>query len=369
MQALKDRLTSAGYALGWTVVSRMPEGWARRLFMAIAEIAWRRQGKGVQQLEANLRRVIGPDATGAQLRELSRAGMRSYLRYFLEIFRLPVISKERILADMHSNGVEETAFAYLAAGRGVVFALPHMGNWDHAGAWIIARGAGSFTTVEEVLRPEALYHQFLAFRESLGFEALPLTGGASPFGVMAQRLRAGRLVCLVCDRDLTASGVEVTFFGEPARMAAGPAALAVQTGAALMPVTLCFDGDYWCADINEEIPVPPEGTRKEKVAAMTQQMARIFEAGIREHPEDWHMLQKVFVADLDPDRLAAASAAAASAAAGSADGAFPGVAGGDDVAVGGSDDGGRANGTGPGPWRGDGSGAGTGSAGTGSAGP
>ncbi len=310
MDALKGRLTSAGYALGWTVVRRMPEAWARRLFMLIAEIAWRRQGRGVQQLEANLRRVIGPAATGAELRSLSRAGMRSYLRYFLEIFRLPVISQQRIVADMHSNGAEETAFAYMAAGRGVVFALPHMGNWDHAGAWISARGAGSFTTVEEHLRPEALYQQFLAFRESLGFEALPLTGGASPFGVMAQRLRAGRLVCLVCDRDLTASGVEVTFFGEPARMAAGPAALAVQTGAALMPVTLFYDGDYWCADINEEIPVPPEGTRKEKVAAMTQQMARVFEAGIRAHPEDWHMLQKVFVADLDPGRLAAAAARA-----------------------------------------------------------
>src|SRR5260370_25782563 len=96
-------------------------------------------------------------------------------------------------------------------------------------------------------------------------------------------------------------------------MAAGPAALAVQTGAAVMPVTLWFDGDDWCADINEEIPTPLEGTRKEKVAAMTQQMAGVFEAGIRAHPADWHMLQKVFVADLDPDRLAAASANSAPA--------------------------------------------------------
>jgi KDO2-lipid IV(A) lauroyltransferase len=307
VDGVKGRLTSAGYAFGWTVVRRIPEAWARHLFMLIAEIAWRRQGRGVQQLEANLRRVIGPAATGAELRRLSRAGMRSYLRYFLEIFRLPEYSEQRIVGHMHSNGGEETAFAYMAAGRGVIFALPHMGNWDHAGAWIIACGAGSLTTVEEHLRPEALYQQFLAFREGLGFEALPLTGSVSPFGVMAQRLRAGRLVCLVCDRDLTASGVEVTFFGAPARMAAGPAALAVQTGAALMPVTLFYDGDDWGAVIHEEIPVPPEGTRKEKVAAMTQQMALVFEAGIRAHPEDWHMLQKVFVADLDPGRLAAAS--------------------------------------------------------------
>jgi phosphatidylinositol dimannoside acyltransferase len=303
VQALKDRLVLIGYTFGWGVVRRMPEAWARGMFMLVAEIAWRRQGRGVQQLEANLRRVLGQHATGKQLRQVSRAGMRSYLRYWLEVFRLPSIPPERILSHMRAVGHEKAAFDYMAAGRGVIFALPHMSNWDHAGAWIIARGADGFTTVQEHLRPEALYQQFLAFRENLGFEALPLTGGASPFGVMAQRLRAGRLVCLLCDRDLTASGVEVDFFGERARMAAGPAALAVQTGAALMPVTLWYDGEYWCANISSEIPAPAQGTRKEKVAVMTQQMAKFFEKGIGEHPEDWHMLQKVFVADLDPARL------------------------------------------------------------------
>jgi len=350
VEALRDRLTSAGYALGWAVVRRMPAAWARSTFMLIAEIAWRRQGRGVQQLEANLRRVR-PDATGQQLRELSRAGMRSYLRYWLEVFRLQTIGTDRIVGNTRSNGREQKAFALMAEGRGVVFALPHMGNWEQAGAWIIAIGPGSLTTVAERLRPEALYERFVAFRESLGMEILPLTGGASPFGVMAQRLRAGCLVCLLCDRDLTASGVEVMFFGETARMAAGPAALAVQTGAALMPVTLWFDGDDWCADINEEIPTPLEGTRKEKVAAMTQQMAGVFEAGIRAHPADWHMLQKVFVADLDPDRLAAASANSAPAEPPRAAPPMPAAAsagaGTDEVTVRRTDGGGSANGKGP----------------------
>ena len=323
MQALKDRLTWAGYAFGWTVVRRLPEAWARSIFMLVAEISWRRQGRGVQQLEANLRRVMGPDATGTQLRQVSRAGMRSYLRYWLEVFRFQTIPREIILSQMRATGAEKTAFAFMAAGRGVIFALPHMGNWEQAGAWIILRGAGSLTTVAERLRPERLFDRFVAFRESLGMEVLPLTGGTrSVFGVLAQRLRAGRLVCLPCDRDLTASGVEVTFFGEAARMAAGPAALAVQTGAALMPVTLWYEGEYWHAHIYNEVPVPAEGTRKEKVAIMTQQMAGLFESGIREHPADWHMLQKVFVADLDPDRLAAATAKAVPmAGAGSAESA------------------------------------------------
>src|SRR6266568_4179057 len=149
--SVRDRLVDMGYALGWSLVCRMPESWASHLFRLAGDIAWRRQGRGVQRLEANLRRVIGPQASGKELRALSRAGMRSYARYWLEVFGLPVISRDRILADMRSSGEEQAAFGYLRAGRGVVFALPHMGNWEQAGAWIIARGAGRFTTVAERL--------------------------------------------------------------------------------------------------------------------------------------------------------------------------------------------------------------------------
>jgi KDO2-lipid IV(A) lauroyltransferase len=234
--------------------------------------------------------------------------MLSYARYWLEVFRLPVIGRDRILADMHCTGEEQTAHAHLAAGRGVVFALPHMGNWEHAGAWIVARGVDGFTTVAERLKPDSVYEKFVAFRESLGMEVLPATGGVSRFGVLAQRLRAGRLICLLADRDVTGAGIEVDFFGEKARMMGGSAALAVQTGAALMPVTLWYVDGGWGAHIHEEIPVPAGGTRQEQIAAMTQGLANVFEAAITEHPQDWHMLQRVFVSDLDPARLAASIA-------------------------------------------------------------
>jgi KDO2-lipid IV(A) lauroyltransferase len=205
---------------------------------------------------------------------------------------------------MRIDGVDaDIPFGYMAAGRGVIFALPHMGNYEQAGAWIVRRGAGSFTTVVERLASSTVFDKFLEFRQSLGMEVVPHAGGADPSVFLAQRLREGRLVCLVCDRDLGASGIEVEFFGEKARMAAGPAALAVETGAALMPVTLWFEGADWGARIYPEIPQPPGGDRREKIAVMSQQMARVFEQGISEHPQDWHMLHKVFVADLDPARL------------------------------------------------------------------
>ena len=295
------------YALGWALACRVPESWARSAFLLAGDVAWRRQGRGVQRLEANLRRVVGPQASGKELRALSRAGMRSYARYWMEVFRLPVISREQILAGTVSDGGEQTALAQLAAGRGIVFALPHTGNWEVAGAWIIARGAGKFTTVAERLEPESVFLRFLAFRESLGFEVLPATGGNSRFGVLAQRLRAGGMVCLPADRDVTGGGIEVEFFGQKARMMGGPAALAVQTGAALLPAVLWFEGRGWGVHIYPEVPVPAEGSRRDKIAAMTQQMARNFEAGIAAHPEDWHMLQRVFAEDFDPGRLPAAA--------------------------------------------------------------
>src|SRR5207244_10398543 len=121
----------------------------------------------------------------------------------------------------------------------------HSGNWDVAAVWLIHHGI-PFTTVAERLRPESLYRRFVAYRESLGMEVLPLTGGARPASeVLAERLRAGRMICLVGDRDLSGSGVRVDFFGEPATMPAGPALLAVTTGAALMPVGLRYEGDEW----------------------------------------------------------------------------------------------------------------------------
>ncbi len=295
MSNLSERLTGLAYQWGWKLICRVPESWATWAFAMVADIAWRRQGPKVQVLEANLRRVLAfssgsPGVDGKELRTLSRAALRSYARYWLEVFRLPAIPVERILSGMHIDPTGEQAlFANLKAGRGVVIAL----------AWVVARGAGSFTTVAERLRPESVYEAFVRFRESLGMEVLPLTGGHSPFGTLAQRLRAGGLVCLVSDRDLKDTGIEVEMFGEKARIAA-TAALAVHTGAALLPVATWFEGEDWGAHIYEEIPVPESGTRAEKIAAMSQDLARVFEAAIAEHPSDWHMLQRVFTADLSP---------------------------------------------------------------------
>ncbi|MFD7938643.1 phosphatidylinositol mannoside acyltransferase [Streptomyces sp. NPDC059755] len=294
----QERLADALYGLGWSTVKKLPEPVAVRLGRTVADLAWKRRGKGVRRLESNYARVV-PGASPERLAELSRAGMRSYLRYWMESFRLPAWSAERI-----SNGFTAKDVHYLTDGiasdRGVILALPHMANWDLAGAWVTTELRTPFTTVAERLKPETLYDRFVAYREGLGMEVLPHSGG-SAFGTLARRLRDGGLVCLVAERDLSASGVEVDFFGDTATMPAGPALLAQQTGALLLPVTLWYDDTpVMRGQVHPPVEVPESGTRAEKTSVMTQSLADAFATGIAEHPEDWHMLQRLWLADLEP---------------------------------------------------------------------
>lgn len=246
---MREKLVESGYAAGWAVLKLLPEPVVGVLGDRIADVTWRRRGRGVLQLEKNLARVR-PEASPAELGELSRAGMRSYLRYWMESFRLPVWNDRKIADRMRVDGIEHLVAA-MESGRGAIIALPHMGNWDLAGAWVVRHLGFNFTTVAERLKPESLFDRFVAYREGLGMEVLALTGSdISVIGTLARRLRQGKLICLVGDRDLSAAGLPVEFFGETTRMPAGPAALAQRTGAALMPVTLWYEGPVLRGRIN-----------------------------------------------------------------------------------------------------------------------
>lgn len=294
---LGGQLSDLGYAAGWRMVRAMPEFAARNMFDAGALYAAR--GGGPEQLRKNLSRVIG--VPPAQVPDgLVRASLASYGRYWREAFRLPSMDHQVLAVRLQElvEGDEHIADA-LRAGRGAVLALPHSGNWDMAGVWL-TNTFGRFATVAERLKPESLYNRFVAYRESLGFEVLPLTGGARPPSeILVDRLRDNGLVCLMSDRDLTRSGVPVDFFGEQTRLPAGPAKLALQTGAALMPVHTWFEGDGWGTRIHA-----PVDTSSGDVGVITQALADHFAAGIAEYPADWHMLQPQWLADLSDERRA-----------------------------------------------------------------
>ncbi len=301
LAGLRGRVVDAGFAAGWAVVKALPRGVAAAAFRLVADLAVRRQGKGVRRLRANLRRVAGPDVSATALDALTRRAMHSYARYWVEVFRLPVLGTRSIADRTETEGAEHLDQA-VRAGRGVVLALPHSGNWEAAAVWLISRH-GRFTTVAERLRPESLYRRFLAYRQALGMEVVPLTGGdRSPSDVLAERLRAGGVVCLVGDRELARGGVDVTFFGDRARMPAGPALLAATTGAPLLPVGLWFTERGWGQRIHPPL-VLPDGRLRDRVVAATQALADVFAADIAERPQDWHMLQWLWLADLPAERL------------------------------------------------------------------
>ncbi len=292
-----DNLTDWGYATGWLMVRAMPEVLARNAFDVGARYAAR--GGGPEQLRKNLARVIG--TTPAEVPDaLIRASVASYARYWREAFRLPTMNQAALAERLDRVFIGAEKFdAALVGGRGAVMALPHSGNWDMAGVWL-AQKYGTFTTVAERLKPESLYDRFIAYRESLGFEVLPLTGGERPpMEVLAERLEANRFVCLMADRDLTRSGVQVDFFGEPTRLPAGPARLALETGAPLHPAHVYYDGDDCVVQIDDALD-----TSSGDVAVITQALADRFAVNIAAHPQDWHMLQPQWLADLSAQRRA-----------------------------------------------------------------
>ena len=297
-RSARDAVTEWAFAAGWRLVRMLPERAAYGAFDRAADVIWRRRGGGVIQFERNQAR-IHPDATVEDLKHLSRQGLRSYMRYWCDAFRLPTWSPERVRSTFVLERVELLDDA-VRSGRGALMVVNHGGNWDHAGAWACLR-YGGLTTVAERLKPEGLYQQFVDYRESLGMEILPL-GEADVVRSLARRLKEGRLVPLLGDRDISRNGVVVDFFGEPASLPAGPALLGMLTGASIHPVTLRYEGPLAVGTVGDRVPVPASGTRQERIQAVTQAIARGFEAGIRRSSADWHMMQPVWLADLDAER-------------------------------------------------------------------
>ena len=294
-----DGATTWAFRSGWRIVRRLPEPAAQRLFDRVADTTWARRGPSVRQLERNLSRAV-PGATPTELRELSRDAMRSYMRYWQEAFRLPSWSPERILSTMRLDG-HELLDAAVDTGSGAVMTPGHMANWDHAGAWAALR-YGSVVTVAERLKPEAVFAEFLDYRRSLGM----VVHGLGDDGIVRTLSRAaddGQIVALVGDRDIGRNGIVVDLLGEPASLPAGPALLSVMTGAPLHPVGMWFDGPMTRAFVYPQVPVPEGLPRGEQVRVMTQGLADALGEAIRAHPVDWHMLQPVWLADLDDSRM------------------------------------------------------------------
>jgi len=278
------------YLFAWKLIAVLPEKSAYKLADYVSDRIYKKNGKGIKRLRGNYGRVM-PEYSSQKLEELTKLGMRSYLRYWFDTFRLSKWSKNRIISTtqvIRENLLRDP----IQSKQGCIVALPHAGNWDHAAAYFCSTGI-TLTAVVEKLKPEAIFKKFLAYRQSIGIEAISHKEKTIP--ILTQRLQAGKLIALVADRDMSRNGIEVNFFGKTSKMPSGPAVLAIKTGAPLITAYVRYTSGGIEIIFDETLKPTNSGSEEEQIKIITQSMADNFAKRIKENPVDWHMLQRIWV--------------------------------------------------------------------------
>jgi KDO2-lipid IV(A) lauroyltransferase len=253
-----------------------------------------------RMIEKNLGRATDGRLQGDDLRRAVSESFASYGRYWLELFRLPIDVRDpaSVQARFETEGFDHITDG-LAAGKGVVLALPHLGGFDFAAGWFAGRVGRSAAVVVEAVDPPELFDWFVRVRGDAGMEVIAL--GPDAGTAVARTLRSNAVVCLMADRDITGDGVEIEFFGERTTLPAGPAMLALRSGAPLIPMAVYFrpHGHHF-ARIGPPVPVEREGRLRDDVVRITQAVAHRFEELIRVEPTQWHLMQPNWPSDRVP---------------------------------------------------------------------
>lgn len=301
--SLTDRAIARGFATGWKMLPSMPARMAYSIFDDIASATYIRGGGSVEQLRRNYARAR-PELAPTELESLVRSGVRSYMRYWCEMFRLPGMSDEQLRRSVRAVGVEPIRES-LARGEAVIGFVPHMGNWDAAGAWAQAT-LGPVVTVVEKLEPESVFRGFMRLREQRGITPYPLTDSGEVLRKLMAHTGKPHILPLLGDRDLTGGGAEVDFLGGRASFAIGPAMLALRSTGWVVPISIRYErversvvpsGYRTVVTFHDAVHDPGSGTTRERIAAMTQGCADVLGEQIRAHTESWHMMQPIFLDD------------------------------------------------------------------------
>ena len=295
-------LADISYQTGWVVIKRLPKKLSRKLFIKIADVSYQNDIKGVQQLRANLAFMTGLKSDSIELEQLVKDGMRSYLRYWEDAFRLPTWNKMNLNKYVICTGIDNLESA-LATKKPLITATPHMGNWDAAGYWYTTN-YGPLTTVVERLKPESIYKKFVKFRNSLGIEVIPTSGETDIFMKLLRRAKEGRMIALVADRDITKNGIEINYGPGKASFPVGPAAIAVALDGLVLPLSSHYNQeDVLVMHFFPALSPSEEDNKEKRVQTLTQELAHSFEKEIKKHPQDWHMLQRVWTEVLPMKRI------------------------------------------------------------------
>ena len=290
MKTLSEWGTYLTYSALWRFVRLLPEKLAYRIFDLLAEVAYRRNGRRVVRLRENYKRVR-PNISQVDLELMVRTGLKNAMRYWCDTFRISDWSPEQA-AERVSFSNQELLHDGMQNGKGVIVAVPHAGNWDHAGYYYCSLGY-PVHTVAEHLKPERLFRKFLKHRERMGMTVLDLDQRTTP--ELIRFLDDGKLVALVSDRDLSRNGIEVDFFHGKAKMPPGPAMLAYRTKARLITAYVGYRDEGIHISWRGPIEINRDHDEASEIRRITQQMANIFEAEIDADPTSWHMQQKIFI--------------------------------------------------------------------------
>jgi phosphatidylinositol dimannoside acyltransferase len=290
----RDDVTVIAYKLAAAVAKATPgpiaSASAPMLGLAFSQAMRSRRS----MVERHIQRAKGP-LSGYDLRRAVNNSFESYARYWIESFRLPSLTMTAV-----QRGIDvpnwQVVLDGLAGGKGVILALPHMGGWEWAGRWVADQDI-TITVVVETVEPPELFKWFRDLRSGLGMNVVPL--GPEAGSAVLKALGNNEVVCLLCDRDLTHDGIEVEFFGERTTLPAGPATLAIRTGAPLIPAGVFYNekGDHRLAEVRSPIDCTRTGRLREDVARVTQLLANELESLIRKAPEQWHLFQPNWPSD------------------------------------------------------------------------
>ena len=284
------------YRAGAAVVTRLPAAVIDPIRRLAAKGVGRIPSRRRDMVARHMRRAVGPSLSGSELNRLVDKAFDAYARYWVDSARIPSLSDAEIDAGMSYEGLEHIENGW-ATGVGPILALPHLGNWEWAGRWLTSRAGYELTVVVERQNPPELFDWMVQYREAFGMHVVGLGPEAGRQVIAA--LKANHVVCLLCDRDIEGNGVEVEFFGETTTIPAGPATLALRTGAHLLPVAVYQTENGHHGVVRPPVAAERQGRLREDVARVSQALARELEVLIRAQPEQWHLMQPNWPSDLD----------------------------------------------------------------------
>ncbi|MCZ7533246.1 MAG: phosphatidylinositol mannoside acyltransferase [Acidimicrobiia bacterium] len=293
---MKHLLAYYGFRFAAAIFGAFPESWMRHAGEWLGRRGAGRWSDKRPLLKGHMRRVMGPEVSDIEIESAVNRMYESYGRYWAETLWLRPRRHRTVASRVERVGFEHV-FKALEEGNGIIFALPHLGSWEVAGLVADEIGAPVLAVAED-LSNERITKWFVDVRNQLGIDIV-LTTDPQRRSKLIRRLKEGKVIALLADRDVTGRGLTTEFFGEETKMPSGPVGLAILTGAALIPVGVYFkEGAGHHIEVHPPVEIPQREARDQTVAAGAALMARKLEEIISRDPPQWHLFQPNWPSDI-----------------------------------------------------------------------